>query len=148
MFYFYCAYFNYSTVIFYSLIIFSHHILAVCFLLSIVLRKYLNLCMFDWSGKNWETSGKGQGKVREFWYLVRVSTLYTGWSHLPRPTWTTTDVLNYAKRSCCHPGTPRISPNVPEQISLCTYTEATRLRKWKQTLKNRKHRLCMYVLDL
>ena len=30
------------------------------------MRKYLNICMFDWSGKNADKSGKGHGKVREF----------------------------------------------------------------------------------
>ena len=35
--------------------------------------------MFDWSGKNGDKSGKGQGKVREFWYLVWVATLL--WGH-------------------------------------------------------------------
>ena len=40
--------------------------------------KYLDICMFDWSGKNADKSGKGQGKVGEFWYLVWVAILWTG----------------------------------------------------------------------
>ena len=36
------------------------------YLMSVVIRTCLNFCMFDWSGKNGDKSGKGQGKVREF----------------------------------------------------------------------------------
>ena len=48
----------------------------------ILIRTCLNFCMFDWSGKNRDKSGKGQGKVREFWYLVWVATLPAYWSWL------------------------------------------------------------------
>ena len=53
-----------------------------------------------------------------WWYGVY--TDHPGWSHLPGPTRTTTDVLNYPKRPCWHPGSPRITPDVPGQTRTTT----------------------------
>ena len=48
-------------------------------------------------------------------WLHGVYTDHPGWSHIPGPTRTTTDVLNFPKRSCWHRGTLRITPDVPVQ---------------------------------
>ena len=38
----------------------------------------------------------------------------------PGPTRTTTDALNFPKRPCWHPGSPRITPDVPGQTRTTT----------------------------
>ena len=45
---------------------------------------------------------------------------HPGWSHLPGPTRTTTDVLNFPKRPCWHPGSPQITSDVPGQTRTTT----------------------------
>ena len=66
--------------------------------------------------------------------LHGVYTDHPGWSHLPGPIRTTTDVLNFSKRPCWRPGTSRISPDVPGQTRTKqgpprTYTVATRFTR-------------------
>ena len=53
-----------------------------------------------------------------WWHGVYMD--HPGWSHLPGPTRTTTDVLNFPKRPCWHPGSPRITPDVPGQTRTTT----------------------------
>ena len=43
-----------------------HLMIIMIYSIIIQIHTCLIFCMFDWSGKNGDESGKSQGKVREF----------------------------------------------------------------------------------